>query len=606
MKSLIFDNKSTRTLPVDNSGRTDSRQTPGVIFASVTPTPVIAPSLIAYSPDALELLGIEIGQDNVSQGAIEAEMELYFSGNSILSGSFPVAHCYCGHQFGSFAGQLGDGAAVSLGEVVNGRGERWELQLKGAGLTPYSRTADGRKVLRSSVREFLCSEAMHFLNVPTTRSASCITSQSTVQRDPFYDGNVLDEKCTVITRLAPNFFRVGSFEIFKASTDGRAGPSAGNEVLKKKLLDHVLSYYPTIAPEGLTITPGHYARFYEEVLRRTAELVARWQAVGFVHGVLNTDNLSVMGLTIDYGPFGFMEHFDPNYTPNGSDGSARYSYDNQPAMCRWNLLKLAEVLDPLLPLAQAKEILDRYEGVYEEFYMALMRAKLGLLSVRGGDDQLVKELFATMAATQADFTDTFVVLTDFASTTAIGAAPAAIGKGNVDEAPGPGNREDSEEACLDKLVARSATPGEMKQMQQRKMKVHQLGMHPQQIQQLWELIDKHPTQAAAMFGPDASMEALRNEIGGEKRKLDFQISAHQELERLESVSPKAKVHQDRVRWHGWLRKYFARLALDRTDADTNDQQRLQGMRDNNPTFILRNWIAQDAVAAAETGDYSKV
>ena len=199
LSNLGFDNKNTKNLPVDkdNNNYAVSRQTPNVIFAPAFPTPVTSPRLIAYSTDALELLGLHVPDDSTDHAAFVTEIETYFSGNKLLPGSNPVAHCYCGHQFGNFAGQLGDGAAISLGEIVNARGERWELQLKGAGLTPYSRTADGRKVLRSSVREFLCSEAMHFLHVPTTRSASCVTSSSTVQRDPFYDGGVIDEKCTV-------------------------------------------------------------------------------------------------------------------------------------------------------------------------------------------------------------------------------------------------------------------------------------------------------------------------------------------------------------------------------------------------------------------------
>ena len=204
---------------------------------------------------------------------------------------------------------------------------RWELQLKGAGLTPYSRTADGRKVLRSSVREFLCSEAMHYLGIPTTRAGSVVTSDSTVERDPFYDGNSIEERCTIVSRIAPNFFRFGSFEIFKPANPGncRGGPSAGNEELKKRLLDHVLTYYPSI--RATTNAPSELLR---EVVKRTAELVAQWQAAGWVHGVLNTDNMSIMGVTIDYGPFGFLEHYDPEYVPNGSDNSGRYCYEAQP------------------------------------------------------------------------------------------------------------------------------------------------------------------------------------------------------------------------------------------------------------------------------------
>jgi uncharacterized protein YdiU (UPF0061 family) len=217
--------------------------------------------------------------------------EEYFSGNKLLPGSETAAHCYCGHQFGNFAGQLGDGAAISLGEVIN-KDNRYELQIKGAGLTPFSRTADGRKVLRSSVREFLCSEAMHFLHVPTTRASTLVTSSTKVQRDPFYDGNIVNEKCAIVSRIAPNFFRFGSFEIFK-ETGGRNAPSSGNEDLKKRLLDHVLTYYPEIAESDSD--EERYVSFFEAITKRTAELVARWQAVGFVHGVLNTDNMSIIG-----------------------------------------------------------------------------------------------------------------------------------------------------------------------------------------------------------------------------------------------------------------------------------------------------------------------
>ena len=276
--SVEFDNRNLRELPVDKETRNFPRQVPNAIFSKCQPTPVVSPELIACSTDALELLGLTISKDQeTSSPSTLAEqtkkiIEDYFSGNKLLPGSTTYAHVYCGHQFGNFAGQLGDGAAISLGQIVNGK-DRWELQLKGAGLTPFSRTADGRKVLRSSVREFLCSEAMFYLNIPTTRAATLVTSSSTVARDPFYDGRVLDEKCTIVSRIAPNFFRFGSFEIFKGD-GGRKGPSAGNEILKKQLLDHVLSYYPEISNSDLT-DEEKYAAFYTVVTKKTAELVAR-------------------------------------------------------------------------------------------------------------------------------------------------------------------------------------------------------------------------------------------------------------------------------------------------------------------------------------------
>jgi serine/tyrosine/threonine adenylyltransferase len=276
--SLVFDNRNLRELPVDEETRNFPRQVQNAISSRCQPTPVRSPDLIACSIDALQLLGLHVSDTQESAGPsslpkdTKSTLEEYFSGNALPPGSETSAHCYCGHQFGNFAGQLGDGAAISLGEVINS-GKRWELQLKGAGLTPFSRTADGRKVLRSSVREFLGSEAMHFLNIPSTRAATLITSGSTVQRDPFYDGGVLDEKCTIVSRIAPNFFRFGSFEIFKK--DGsRKGPSAGNERLKKQLLDHVLTYYPSINDTDLTETE-RYAALYTEVTKRTAELAAR-------------------------------------------------------------------------------------------------------------------------------------------------------------------------------------------------------------------------------------------------------------------------------------------------------------------------------------------
>ena len=269
---------------------------------------------------------------------------------------------------------------------------------------------------------------MYYLGIPTTRAGTVITSDSTVERDPYYDGNNIHEKCAIISRIAPNFFRFGSFEIFKQSSDGRAGPSADDNQLKKQLLDHVLLYYPDITrkhaiPTSTEATESAvYAELYKEIVTRTAVLVAKWQTVGFVHGVLNTDNMSIMGLTIDYGPYGFLEHFDPEYTPNGSDNTGRYSYENQVEMCKWNLLKLAEVFAPYVSPQTAATILNDVEGfdtIYEREYVNTMCAKLGLSTphtmVESCDSvELIESLFECMAATHADFTDTFIALTGLA------------------------------------------------------------------------------------------------------------------------------------------------------------------------------------------------
>eukprot|EP00731_Ephydatia_muelleri_P000032 Em0001g32a len=243
----------------------------------------------------------------------------YFAGNKILPGSDPAAHCYCGHQFGNFAGQLGDGCALYLGEVVNVAGERWELQLKGAGKTPYSCQADGRKVLQSSIREFLCSEAMFHLGIPTTRAGTCVTSDTPVARDIFYNGNVIYEKATVISRIAPTFLRFGSFEIFKTRDPqtGRSGPSVGRMDILNQLLDYTItSFFPEVwfmvRTVGTQVQPS--SRAVSSYWKTGGHVAVCW----LLHGVLNTDNMSIVGVTIDYGPFGFMDRYDPNHICNGS------------------------------------------------------------------------------------------------------------------------------------------------------------------------------------------------------------------------------------------------------------------------------------------------
>ena len=293
--------------------------------------------------------------------------------------------------------------------------------------------------------------------------------------------------------------------------------------------------------------------------------------------------MSVMGLTIDYGPFAFEEHFDPDFTPNGSDGGGRYTYAYQAGMCKWNMKKFAESLSPLLPLSHSTEILNRnWDETYDDTYSKLMHQKLGFLSTQPGDKELIEEYFSVLTQTRTDFTDSFIALTEYVS----------------------GYTKEKED-LLENLVARGASPNELVAMLKRKMKIHRLGMQPGQIQQLWDLIQNNPRQAIDMFG-GAPIEAITAEIEGEKRNLDRQMKAAQEINRLQSVTPKQKVSDDRIIWNNYLQKYHARLVVDWENSSENRGKSLKAMRETNPTFILRNWIAQDAIDAAEKGNYNEV
>jgi len=652
LSCLQFDNRNVKQLPLDSSKIPGSRQVPDCIFSLVDQYPIVNPDVIAVSSLAMkDLLGI-----SDIEAIPRQEVANYLGGNKALNGSVPAAHCYCGHQFGSFAGQLGDGAAMYLGEAIHPQsGVRWELQLKGSGLTPYSRSADGRKVLRSSVREFLCSEAMHHLGVPTTRAGSCVTSSSTVQRDPMYDGGVIDEKCTVVSRIAPNFFRFGSFEIFKpadrSESDGRAGPSAGNAALKEQLLRHILSYYPSIERLGGTDLTKATEVLFAEVSSRTAELVARWQAVGFVHGVLNTDNMSLMGVTIDYGPYGFMEHFDPFYVPNGSDSGGRYAYQEQPAICRWNLGKLAEVLVPHLKPEAAEATLKNYDIIYQSCYDQLISAKFGFgtrevvqgessgtadsyiytrnvqtayrglsTSIRGhksGDDQenasvsqtysgfdptdakLQKDFWDVMTETRTDFTDAFVALTEFVEEL------SRINAGNPEDTNFATCTEvrDAITLLINRLVSRCATPEQIVKGLRRKMRVHRLQMHPQQIEQLSALLRNAPPEQLSRMFAGAPVDIIRGEVEGEKKKLDLLVAASEDIRNYEHMGTADLQSTNREKWTSWCEAYASRMARDPAALSTA----AQGMRKENPTFVLRNWLAQDAIQRAESKrDYSGV
>jgi uncharacterized protein YdiU (UPF0061 family) len=344
------------------------------------PTPLPEPYLVAFNPDAAALVGLD---------PAEAEKPLFTllaAGNAIFGGRPPSAAIYAGHQFGYFVPQLGDGRAISLGEVENSAGERWEWQLKGAGMTAFSRFADGRAVLRSTIREYLCSEAMHHLGIPTTRALAIAGSALPVFREQ-------PETAAVLTRLAPSFVRFGSFELFHARR-------RFEDV--RTLAEHTIArFFPALA--GLE-PRERYARFLRRAIESTAELVAHWQAAGFAHGVLNTDNMSILGLTLDYGPFGFIETYEPGFICNHTDEGGRYAFDRQPGIGLWNCYALARALSSLVEKDDAQAALDAYEPAYRERYLALMRAKLGLVQTEDGDAELIAGFLGVLEAAGADYT----------------------------------------------------------------------------------------------------------------------------------------------------------------------------------------------------------
>ena len=389
LESLTFDNRFTRELPGDPETTNQRRQVMGACYSFVQPAQVAAPQLVTYSRETAALL-------DLSAETCESDDFLQvFVGNYLLAGMAPYATCYGGHQFGNWAGQLGDGRAINLGEIINQRSERWALQLKGAGPTPYARTADGLAVLRSSVREFLCSEAMFHLGVPTTRALSLALTGEEVVRDMFYDGHPKLEPGAVVCRVAPSFTRFGSFQIFA---------SRGETEALKQLADYTIR---TDFPHLGAPSPEVYLEWFEEVCRRTADMIVHWMRVGFVHGVMNTDNMSILGLTIDYGPYGWLEDYDPTWTPNTTDaGGRRYCFGNQPQIAHWNLVQLANTIYPLIeqvePLQQA---LNVYTQHFQQGWQTMMAQKLGLNTFEPDtDDALFTELLAILALVETDMT----------------------------------------------------------------------------------------------------------------------------------------------------------------------------------------------------------
>lgn len=482
---LPWETRFVSRFPGDPEPANFTRPVKNVLYSEVLPTPVRDPAILAWS----DRLGAELGIARPQQDVLEDRPSIeLLSGNRVLPGMRPYAARYGGHQFGNWAGQLGDGRAITLGELAAPRSGRFELQLKGAGPTPYSRRADGRAVLRSSIREFLCSEAMHFLGVPTTRALSLVSTGDAVVRDMFYDGNPKEEPGAIVCRVSPTFVRFGNFEILTAS---------GEDELLKALADFVIrEHYPDLDPGY----PDVYGKWLDEISRRTAVMVAHWLRVGFVHGVMNTDNMSILGLTIDYGPYGWLEPYDPTWTPNTTDAQGRrYRFGNQPGVAQWNVARLCQALMPLISdEARLHQSLALYKETFEKTYVRMLAQKLGLRSIETTEDKKwIESLFSLMAESQADYVLFFRTLSSWSART---------GK------------------------ARS---------------------FPEFI-------------APTLYGHGM-------------------------------MSP-----ETRARWEDWASLYLQRLQAD----DLDEPTRRQAMDQVNPKYVLRNYLAQNAINAAEGGDLS--
>ena len=494
LSQLQFDNRLVRELPADPEAENYRRQVTGAIYSRVNPTPVKNPQLVVGAQEVAALLDLP---EAIFQ---QTEFAQVFGGNQLLAGMEPHACCYGGHQFGNWAGQLGDGRAINLGEVRNQKGEHWTLQLKGAGPTPYSRTADGLAVLRSSVREFLCSEAMFHLGVPTTRALSLVTTGEWVRRDMFYDGNPQLEAGAVVCRVAPSFTRFGNFEIFSAR---------GEIDLLKQLADFTIrtDFSHLVVDTAVEITADIYLQWFTEVCISTAQLMAHWMRVGFVHGVMNTDNMSILGLTIDYGPYGWLEGYEPDWTPNTTDAQGRrYRYINQPRVALWNLAQLANALYPLInDVELLQQALEKYRVEYERCAQRDMANKLGLSQFDPAQDQeLTDNLLQTLQTAEIDMTIFYRLL-------------ARLSLDDID----------------------------------------------QYTDQQWVDI----VRSAYYSAPDAGAEtAMAN----------------------------------------WMRSYAQRLQQDYILSGNDDAQRRSRMNAANPKYVLRNYLAQQAIDKAADGDNSEV
>ena len=387
LQSLTWVRRFLDETPGDSVTGGPARQVPHACWSRVEPSPAPNPELLLWSSE----MGAQLGLDTFD--------EVVLGGGQVVEGMDPYAQRYGGHQFGNWAGQLGDGRAITLGEVQLTT-EVLELQLKGAGSTPYSRFADGKAVLRSSIREFLCSEAMHHLGVPTTRALSLVSTGEMVLRDMMYDGNQAHEPGAVVCRVAPSFIRFGSFQIHSAM---------GDIPTLKSLLEHTITHH---FPEHDGTTDKGLVQWLSHVAEQTALMISHWMRVGFVHGVMNTDNMSIHGLTIDYGPYGWLEDYNPGWTPNTTDlRTRRYRYGQQPQIGAWNIARLLEAMVPLMEQPDLlHDVLDGYTNAYSTFQNEMWAMKLGLEEFRDDDESLIRDLNELLQRVETDMTIFFRLL----------------------------------------------------------------------------------------------------------------------------------------------------------------------------------------------------
>jgi uncharacterized protein YdiU (UPF0061 family) len=482
---LEFDYQFLQALPADPITENYTRQVNNTCYSLVTPATTNNPTLVSVSQDLAE-------QFNISEADQQSDWFLnLFSGNGMLENMQPYALCYGGHQFGNWAGQLGDGRAINLGDSLDIDSQYHTFQLKGAGPTPYSRSADGLAVLRSSVREYLCSEAMHYLGVSTTRALSLCLTGDQVMRDMFYDGHPELEKGAVVCRVAPSFIRFGNFQIH----------ASRNEVdILKQLADYVINKnFPQLGAPSRDV----YETWFELICETTMSMVLDWMRVGFVHGVMNTDNMSILGQTIDYGPYGWLEGYDTNWTPNTTDAQGRrYSFGNQPQIAHWNLYQLANALLPIIGRVEKLEAaLEKFADDYQQRAQQMYADKLGLKEHTGkSDEKLIQELFQTLQLAETDMTIFFRKLANM----------------------------------------------------------------------------------------EKSFDYSDQEILGLVEAAYYQIDAITETDKASMIV--------------WLRQYQRRIA----NQPLSDEERLVKMNAVNPKYVLRNYLAQQAIDKADNGDYSEI